>query len=181
MIATSIDGSNSTVELLSTLLADPTVYADKLKELTEATAENKKYVALVGPASEILATRATADADKAAAAKALADAKTEASNIVTEAKVDAAGILADAQGEAKQLVDDAKEKQKSAASAEAQAKAKVADAEQTKLLFTNLMAEYQAKLTDLETKIAAADQAKAAAEAERQNIIDKHQAFIEGL
>lgn len=181
MIATSIDGSNSTIELLSTLLADPTVYADKLKALTEATAENKKYVDLVGPASEILATRAAADADKESASKLLADAKSEASNIVTEAKVNAAEILAQAQGQAKQLIDDASAKQSAAAVAEAQAKAKATDAEQTKLLFTNLMAEYEAKLTDLEAKVVAADQAKALAEAERQSIIDKHQAFIEGL
>lgn len=181
MIATSIDGSNSTVELLSTLLADPAVYADKLKELTEATAENKKYVALVGPASEIIATRAAADADKAEAAKILASARAEAGVIIEDAKVSSEGLLSEAQAQADQLVADASVKQKSAASAEAQAKVKVVDAEQTKLLFSNLMAEYQLKVADLEAKIAAANQAKADAESERKNIIDKHQAFIEGL
>lgn len=181
MIATSIDGSNSTVELLSTLLADPTVYADKLKALTEATAENKKYVALVGPASEIIATRAAADADKAEAAKTLATARADAGVIIEDAKASSEGLLSEAKAQADQLVADALAKQKSAAAAESQAKAKVVDAEQTKLLFTNLMAEYQAKLADLEAKIAAADQAKAAAEAQRKSIIDKHQAFIEGL
>jgi chromosome segregation ATPase len=181
MIATSIDGSNSTLELLSTLLADPTVYADKLKALTEATAENKKYVDLVGPASEILATRAQADADRAAAAQVLADAKAQASSIVGDAQADAAGILAEAQGQADATL---------AAIATQKAESDAVLAQNKSALAAVKRAETEAKAAtaaanEQAQSLATAQAATEALQAEVNNtkaaLLAKTQAFIEGL
>jgi hypothetical protein len=181
MIATSIDGSNSTLELLSTLLADPTVYADKLKALTEATAENKKYVELVGHASEILAAWAQADADRAVAAKAVVDAKVQADSIVGGAHADAAGILADAQGQADTLVAQAKAQKDESDAVLSQAKISLADVKR---------AEADAQAATVAAKaqadsLAAAQAVTEALQAEVNNtkaaLLAKTQAFIEGL
>jgi cell division septum initiation protein DivIVA len=181
MIATSIDGSNSTLDLLSTLLADPTVYADKLKALTEATAENKKYVDLVGPASEIVAIRAQADADRAAAAKAVADARTEASNIVTEAKVDAAGILADAQGQADTLVAQAKAQKDQSTAVLSQAEISLADVKRAEAEAKAATAAANAQAQSLATAQAAAEALQAEVAETKEALLAKTKAFIEGL
>jgi hypothetical protein len=181
MIASSIDGSNSTLDLLSTLLADPTVYADKLKALTEATAENKKYVELVGPVSEIVAIRAQTDADRAAAAQAVADAKVEADSIVGGAHADAAGILADAQGQADTLIAQAKAQKDQSTAVLSQAEISLADVKR---------AESEAKAATAAAKVqldnlAAAQAATKALQAEVADIkaalLAKTQAFIQGL
>ena len=181
MIATSIDGSNSTLDLLSTLLADPIVYADKLKALTEATAENKKYVELVGPVSEIVAIRAQAELDRAVAAQAVADAKAQADSIVGGAHADAAGILADAQGQADTLVAQAKAQKDQSAAVLSQAEISLADVKR---------AESEAKAATAAAKaqaesLAAAQAATEALQAEVADIkavlLAKTQAFVEGL
>jgi len=181
MIATSIDGSNSTLDLLSTLLADPTVYADKLKALTEATAENKKYVDLVGPASEIVAIRAQADADRAAAAKAVADARTEASNIVTEAKVYAAEILADVQGQADTLVAQAKAQKDQSTAVLSQAEISLADVKRAEAEAKAATAAANAQAQSLATAQAAAEALQAEVAETKAALLAKTQAFIEGL
>jgi hypothetical protein len=181
MIATSIDGSNSTLDLLSTLLADPTVYADKLKTLTEATAENKKYVDLVGPASEIVAIRAQADADRAVAAQAVVDAKAQADNIVGGAQADAAAILADAQGQADTLIAQAKAQKAESDAVLAQSKASLADVKR---------AESEAKAATAAAKVQSDALAIQQAETEalqaevagiKAALLAKTKAFIEGL
>jgi hypothetical protein len=181
MIASSIDGSNSTLDLLSTLLADPTVYADKLKALTEATAENKKYVELVGPASEILATRAQADADRAVAAQAVVDAKAQADNIVGGAHADAAAILADAHGQADTLVAQAKAQKDESDAVLSQAKLSLADVKRAEADAQAATAAANAQAESL----AAAQSAAEALQAEANNIkaalLAKTKAFIEGL
>ena len=181
MIASSIDGSNSTLDLLSTLLADPTVYADKLKALTEATAENKKYVDLVGPASEIVSIRAQADADRAAAAQAVSDAKAKASSIVGDAQTEAAAILAYAQEQADTLVAQAKAQKDESDAVLSQAKASLANVKR---------AESEAKAATAAAKaqaesLAAAQSVTEALQTEANNtkaaLLAKTQAFIEGL
>jgi len=181
MIASSIDGSNSTLDLLSTLLADPTVYADKLKALTEATAENKKYVELVGPASEILATRAQADEDRAAAAKAVADAKTQADSIVNGAKADAAAILAEAQGQADTLVAQAKAQKDESDAVLAQSKASLADVKRAESEAKAATAAAKAQSDSLATAQAAAEALQAEVNDIKAALLAKTKAFIEGL
>ena len=63
MIATDITGgspgnaeANQVFNLLA-VVANPDVYAEKVRSLLEATAEHGKVLALVGPATEVLAIR----------------------------------------------------------------------------------------------------------------------------
>jgi hypothetical protein len=181
MIATSIDGSNSTLELLSTLLADPTVYADKLKALTEATAENKKYVELVGPASEILAARAQADADRVAAAQAVADAKAQAKSIVGGAQADAAGILADAQGQADTLIAQAKAQKDESDAVLSQAEISLADVKRAEAEAKTATAAANAQAQSLAIAQAATEALQAEVADIKAALLAKTQAFIEGL
>ena len=181
MIATSIDGSNSTLELLSTLLADPTVYADKLKALTEATAENKKYVELVGPVSEIVAIRAQTDADRAAAVKAVADAKAQADNIVNGAQADAAAILADAQGQADTLVAQVKAQKDQSDAMLSQAEISLADVKRAEAEARAATAAANAQAQSLATAQAAAEALQAEVAETKAALLAKTQAFIEGL
>jgi len=181
MIATSIDGSNSTLDLLSTLLADPTVYADKLKALTEATAENKKYVDLVGPASEIVAIRTQADVDRAAAAQAVADAKTLAMSIVGDAQADAAGILADAQGQADTLIAQAKAQKDQSTAVLSQAEISLADVKRAESEAKAATAVANAQAQSLATAQAATEAMQAEVAGIKAALLAKTQAFIEGL
>jgi chromosome segregation ATPase len=181
MIASSIDGSNSTLDLLSTLLADPTVYADKLKALTEATAENKKYVDLVGPASEIVAIRAQADADRAAAAQALTDAKAQAASIVGDAQTEAAAILAYAQEQADTLVAQAQAQKAESDAVLSQAKVSLADVKRAEAEAKAATAEANAQAQSLATAQAATEALQAEVAQTKAALLAKTQAFIEGL
>ena len=181
MIASSIDGSNSTLDLLSTLLADPTVYADKLKALTEATAENKKYVELVGPVSEIVAIRAQADVDRAAAAQAVADAKVQADSIVGCAHADAAGILADAQGQADTLIAQAKAQKDESDAVLSQAKASLADVKRAESEAKAATAAAKVQSDNLAAVQAATEALQAEVSDTKAALLAKTKAFIEGL
>jgi len=181
MIANSIDGSNSTLDLLSTLLADPTVYADKLKALTEATAENKKYVELVGPASEIVAIRTQADADRAAAAQAVADAKVEADSIVGGAHADAAAILADAQGQADTLVAQAKAQKDQSTAVLSQAEISLADVKRAESEAKAATAAANAQAQSLATAQAATEALQEEVAGIKAALLAKTKAFVEGL
>jgi cell division septum initiation protein DivIVA len=181
MIANSIDGSNATFELLSTLLADPAAYADKLKALTDATAENKKYVELVGPVSEIVAIRAQADADRATAAKAVADAKVEADSIVGDAHADAAAILADAQGQADTLIAQAKAQKNQSDAVLSQAEISLADVKRAETEAKAATAAANAQAQSLATAQAATEALQAEVAETKAALLAKTQAFIEGL
>lgn len=181
MIASSIDGSNSTLELLSTLLADPTVYAEKLKTLTEATAENKKYVELVGPVSEILAIRAAADADRVAAEQAVVDAKTQANSIVGGAYADAAAILAEAQDQADTLIAQAKAQKDESDAVLSQAKVSLADVKRAESEAKAATAAANAQAQSLATAQAATEALQVEVNNTKAALLAKTQAFIEGL
>jgi len=79
-IANSITGGSSSNQLMDLLavVANPEVYKAKLDALDAATAENKKYVEALGPASEIVALRDEAKVAVQAAKEALEQAKTNA-------------------------------------------------------------------------------------------------------
>ena len=181
MIATSIDGSNSTLDLLSTLLADPTVYADKLKALTEATAENKKYVDLVGPVSEIVAIRAQTDADRAAAVKVVADAKAQADSIVGDAQADAAAILADAQGQADTLIAQAKAQKDQSTAVLSQAEISLADVKRAEAEAKAATAAAKAQADSLAAAQSATEALQAEVAETKAALLAKTQAFVEGL
>jgi hypothetical protein len=181
MIATSIDGSNSTLDLLSTLLADPKVYANKLAALTDATAENKKYVDLVGPASEILAIRAQAELDRAAAAQDVVDAKVQADSIVGGAQADAAAILADAQGQADTLIAQAKAQKDESDAVLSQAKLSLADVKRAETDAKAATAAANAQAQSLAAAQAATEALQAEVNDIKAALLAKTQAFIQGL
>ena len=99
MIASNIDGSNSggTGQLLDllALVANPEAYSQKVKELEELIAQNKQFVELVGPASDIIRLREEARADRADAAAYVLAAKQEAKDIKAKAAAEAAKVAKD--------------------------------------------------------------------------------------
>ena len=184
MISTNIDGSipgsNAVADLLA-LIADPKAYASKLAELEKATAENKKYVELIGPASEIDKLRTDAALDRDNAAAALATAKKAAKTIVEDAKGAAEAIVAKAKEDAKELRDDAKAANAEAKRLKVSLADAVADANAAK-------AEAQDKVLEAATAAALANAqaeelAKATADlaAEKEAIAARHKQFIESL
>lgn len=185
MIANNIDGSSGgssqILELLSLVAADPKVYQSKLKALEDATAEHKKYVELVGPASDILTIKAKAKADLDEAVKTLSETKQQAADLVAEAKAQAKSLIDTAQDSANTLIEDAKSI-KSQADADLlvakQAQSK-ADREQSKADAALISATEKSK--SLDKAIADTNAAKEDAEAVKSEIIAKHKAFIESL
>lgn len=174
------DGSQQLFSLIG-LISDPNGYTQKLKDLQEAADRNQKYVELVAPAEDILTLKDKAVADANAASAALADAKTQAAQIVADAKSQAAALLADANIQAAQIVGDTK-------AANADAKSKVSDlnnqiaaAKSSKDASDKAAADYAAQSAILVAKQKDLDAAKADAIAEKQSIVDAHKAFIESL
>ena len=184
MISTNIDGtSNASSQLfdLLTLVANPAAYQDKIAALEAATAENKKYVELVGPASDILRLKEVAKADAESAKAVLADANVKAEQLVNEAKSQAATITSEAQAKADGVVAQANAMMADANKATAQAsqalrEVSVAEAAAKAKMDEAVRREASAKLAE-----DAALQAKADAEQTKAAIIAKHQAFIQGL
>lgn len=184
MISTNIDGtvpgSNTLVELLG-LISNPEAYAKKLAELETATAENKKYVALIGPASEIDKLRSDAALDRENAAAATEFAKKFSKTLMDEAKEDAAAIVAKAKEDAKELRDEAK-----AANAEVKKlKAALVDALEDAKAAKN-SADASGRIADSKAEAAdakAEELAKAQADlaAEKDAIAARHKQFIESL
>ena len=112
MISTDITGNAggdaSQVFNLLAVVANPDMYAKKLTEMVNATEENKKFLALIGPANEILQLREDAKKDREEAQKELLQAKSDAADkkaaatlagkeVVAKAEADAAKIRQDAE------------------------------------------------------------------------------------
>lgn len=183
-IATNIDGSaGSTSQLfdLLTVVSNPTVYQEKIKALESAIAENKKYVDLIGPTSDILALREKTREETVKASDLLKNAKVEAKSIVSDAENKAANIIAAAQKkaadleeQAQQVLDSAVEIKKEATKAVEQAKTAKAKSDTAITAATN-------KAQELEVAIAKAKQAEDEAKAVKAEILAKHSAFIASL
>lgn len=183
-IANNIDGSNAganqLLDLLS-LVSNPKLYEAKVKSLEEATAENKKYVELVGPAAEIMAMRSEATQAVAEAKAVLADAGVKATQLLDEAK-----------RKAEELVSEAKTKTtKQKANADAileEAKQKAAEVSAAEISVNISKDELDKQIAAYNTKLAEVEQAKKEVEAAKNkfnsaynSIIAKHKAFIESL
>lgn len=182
MISYNIDGSsqNQLLDFLS-VIANPDVYSNKLKELQAATEENKKYVEAVAPVSDVIALRESLYRQNADAADALDAAKSQAAQIVNDAQTSAASIVSDAQAQAQAIVAQATATKESADVLSARVTAALADAKK---------AEKEAKAATAEAKAqsdsaAATQEATEALQTEVNNIkaalLAKTQAFIEGL
>lgn len=184
MISTNIDGSipgsNALADVLA-LIANPTAYAAKLAELQAATDEYKKFVALIGPASEIDKLRSEASLDRENAAAATAFAKNFAATTTAEAKVQAATIVASAKDDAAAIIADSKSANAEAKKLKAALAAALEDAKASK-------GEADAKIAEAETKAAEADalavslaEGEAALVAEKEAIAARHKQFLESL
>ena len=143
-ISTNIDGSsgasNQLFDLL-TVVSNPQAYQAKLKALGDATAENKKFVELVGPASDIVALKEKAKADADEAATALSEANSKAQTVVADAAKKAKDTISEAQKKAEEVTSAASNTRAEADKLLAQAKAELvaaqkasADAEQAKAI-----------------------------------------------
>jgi hypothetical protein len=182
-IATSITGGSASNPLLDLLavVANPDVYKAKIDALDAATAENKKYVELAAPASEILVMREQIKTKNAEADAELADAKDRAANAVKDAKEKAASLVSAAQAKADALVAAATENKAATDALMAQAKAELAAAQKATADAVKAQASAQAKEQVLSKALEDAAAAQAEAEATKADILAKHQAFVEGL
>ena len=182
-IANSITGGGSSNQLMDLLavVANPDVYKAKLDALDAATAENKKYVEAIGPASEIVALRDQAKADAQAKKDALTQAKEEAVQIVSAANAKADEIVSAAQVKANELASAALTAQSEADLAAKQNKAALAETKKAVAAAEAAKATAEEKAAELVKAVADAEAAKADAEATKASIIAKQEAFIKGL
>jgi hypothetical protein len=99
MLSTDITGRATSdadgMMALIKLVSEPDAYREKLKVLVEATEENKKFVALVGPADDVLRLREAAVADRALAKEELAAAKSLVTKNKAAAKAQAEKLISD--------------------------------------------------------------------------------------
>ena len=184
MITTNIDGSsgsaNQLFDLLS-LISNPDAYSKKLKELQASIDEQKKFVELVGPASEIIALREKAKEDNESKAQALSDAKEKATSILSEAKVAASGILSDAAARAEQILAEANAKKDEITNTLSETKASLAAAKTAEAAAKTSQATANAKAKELSDILEATEKAKAEAEEAKAALLSKHQEFIQSL
>ena len=180
-ITGGVGGDASQVFNLLAVVANPDAYGAKLKALVEATEENKKFVALVAPASDILKIREEIEGDKALAKQELKDAKRDADKAKADAKAAAKvttdkadKILADAQEQATKLLAEAQKELNDAKSSNAALKAQIAAAsaaEKAALARADELAKMQAD----------AKAERDAVIAERKALAAKVEAFAKGL
>lgn len=182
-IATSITGGSASSQLMDLLavMANPNAYKAKLDALEAATAENKKYVEALGPASEIIDLRDQAKALREEADAYKTTATTEADAALTAAKDQAVLMVADAKEQVEQLLSEAKVKTDAAEELMAKVLAAQAQVDAAIAAATVAQADYEAKAADLDARMTAAATAQAEAEAYRDSLAAKAQAFAKGL
>lgn len=186
MIATDITGgsgngdANQVFNLLA-VVANPDVYAEKVRTLMEATEENKKFVALIGPANEILDLRDQAAKKLAEAKEVLDAARQEAEQLKVSAEAEKQKLVEDAKAEAAQITDEAKKLKAETKAANAAATAKARENEAA-------LRAVKAQQDDLEAKIKKAeDQYEQNAadseviEANKQKLIAIHKRHLQEL
>ena len=185
-ISTDITGGGGQTEAtrfldMLSLMSNPEVYANKLKVLVDATEENKKYVELAAPASEILALRKSTEEVNSQAKIALAEANEEAESIKSKAKEEADALLASTKV-------DCANRTKKVVAAESALTNKVKEMDSRQKTLEDLEKSLSGKESDLASKLALVesmraecDKDKAETENFRLSIIEKHSKFIESL
>lgn len=183
MIANSITGGSASNQLLDLIavVSNPDVYKEKLASIEAATAENKKYVEAIGPASEIVKLREEAVVDREQAKKILEDASANAELRIYNANIEADTILSNAQKRANEIAIEAQANLLQANQLRQQAENLMADAVAAKSNADTAQAEATAKAEQADALKLQAEAAKADAEATKASIIEKHKAFIESL
>jgi chromosome segregation ATPase len=183
MSSTGIDLPN-TGNQLSDLLAfitDPAAYKAKLDNLEKAAKYANDRIALAGPADEILAIRADIASKQTQAAQAFEDAKANIADITAKATAQADTTIADAKDQAKKLIDAAKDKTNAANALMEKAQAIQKQVDAALAAVAAMQADYEKKSASLDARMAAAITAQTEAEAYRDSLAAKAQAFAQGL
>ena len=183
MISTSITGESASNQLMDLLavVANPNVYKAKLDALDAATAENKKYVEALGPASEIVQLRDQAKALREAAAEYTKSATAKADAGLEAASQKANAIVAAAQARADGLTVSAEATKAQTDALMAEAQAELATAKKATAGAVKAQASAKAREQELTQALESAVAAKAEADAAKADILAKHQAFVQGL
>ena len=183
-ISTNIDGSSGTTNQLFDLLtvvSNPDAYKAKITALETATAENKKYVEALGPASEIVALRNQTAALRQEAQDYRDAAITEADIGIQEARAKANGIAIEAQKKADALIAETTAAKEAAEQLAKQNRAALVATEKALFDAEKAKAVAESKAQELEQAITDAQAAAADARATKAAIVAKHQAFIGSL
>jgi hypothetical protein len=173
-------GSNQLIDLL-TVVANPSAYKEKIDALDKATEENKKFIALVAPANEIIALREKIAQDAAASQTALDKAQQDAVAVVADAKAEAKKITKAAQEKADTLIATAQATVDEAKTKLAQAALAASNAQSQQEAVDKQAQEYFSKMQALDAEQAKLEIATAEAVKLKATLLAKHQAFIESL
>lgn len=182
MISYGIDGSsqNQLLDFLS-VIANPDVYANKLKELQAATEENKKYVEAVAPVADVMALRESLFKQNDEAKAALDSATAQAGQLVSDAKALAASIVADAQTQAQAIVAQAATTKTEADALSLQVTAALADVKKAEKEVKTATDAAAVQLENLAAAQAATEVLQAELAGIKAALLAKTKAFIEGL
>lgn len=186
MIGTDITGAtkDNLTDLLN-IVADPKAYSEKMQALQSAIAENKKYVELVAPASDIIKlrneTRELVAQVKAQAEETKASAEAEAKKMLSEAKSEAEKLVSDATNEANAIKSSVVDMKQDAESILADAKRQADSVAKSQGRLDAEIKKYQALIDGVEAQKAEVQQEKANYEAMIAEIAAKHRAFIDSL
>jgi len=178
--SSNVGGANQLLDLLS-LVSNPAVYKNKIDALEAATAENKKFVALVGPADSIVKMRESIALELADVKSTAAEAKKKSAETVVEAKVQAADMLSDAQAKANALKAEAQALVDEAKADTAATKAALSAAKKAKVDADAISADFAVRSQTLANAQAEVDAIKAEIKAAKEAILAKHQEFLASL
>jgi cell division septum initiation protein DivIVA len=182
VISYNIDGSsqNQLLDFLS-VIANPDVYSNKLKELQAATEENKKYVEAVAPVSDVIALRESLLKQNADAKAALDAANEQSDQILSDANVSAEAIIASAKAQAQAITEHADQIKKNADTLSLQAKAELADVKKSEKDAKLAMDEIKVQSDKFEKAQAATEALQVELAGIKAALLAKTKAFIEGL
>lgn len=185
-ISTNIDGSvgngeaNQVFNLLA-VVANPDVYAEKIKTLLATIEENKKFLALVGPAGEILDIREKVAKDKAQSEAELAEARAKAAKIQSDAEALQRKLITEARAEADRILAEVNAVKNAAEKSKQESSAKEKFLNGREQTLNSFAASLTSKETSLEIALAQARQAAEEAAKAKEVIVKKHKAFLESL
>jgi anion-transporting ArsA/GET3 family ATPase len=173
----NISGQNlDAVTAVLQVLADPAAFKSQIKALQAVIDENKKFVELVAPAGELMNLLEKQKSREAEADKALTEATQKAEKLIATAEAQALSLQTTARAEAEDLrtraeavLDQAQVELKEAAGQKTAVAATKKRAKELEMA-TAALAETQAAL---DAELVNATAAKLAAEAARQEYMDK--------
>jgi hypothetical protein len=184
MIHTDITGGNSDASQVFNLLAvvaNPDVYAEKMRTLMDATAEHNRLLALIGPASEILAIREQVDKDKKAFDESCAKEKEKIAQLKSSAQAASKEKISTATQKADGIVAAAEQVKAEAERVMAEAVQALANADAAAKAAAKAQDKAEAAGAAAKAAQNSADQLLAEVEARRQALIALHTKQIDEL